>query len=414
MLLQYAWKAFCRRKTRSFMFVLGVALATALLVAVLSISHSVETAVASSLGAAGADMVVQKRVKPCPFAEVKLPFGLAAIDESVVKQLAACDDVKDVSGILELWAFYGGHPTVIAGIDAEKKKLGPVRVQDSDEKKDEKCCAITYGRYLVPNDDLHAMITDDFAKATGYKVGDVIHIGPREKFEVVARVDMTGAARVAGAEAFIPLKTAQKMLDQGPVVDTIFVAVKNGSHTKQVADLARKLIGPEVGITTTQNVDAATALLASVTRKALVGVSILILGFVALFLMRNAIENVLERMSEVGLMKAIGWRNRDVARMFVAETIYASVIGGVIGCALGWAIAFAYSHFANLKLPQALNSSPACRVTEPPAALALSTHPSISIFIAGVLAAVLVGTLAGLVASRRAASLDPVVALRRL
>jgi ABC-type lipoprotein release transport system permease subunit len=414
MLLQYAWKAFCRRKTRSFMFVMGVALATALLVAVLSISNSVKSAVASSLGAAGADMIIQHRTKACPFSEVKLPLYLAGIDESVVQKLAACPDVKDVSGILEIWAFYGGHPTVVAGIDPAKKALGPVRVQDSTEKKDEKCCAITKGRYLVPNDDLHAMITDDFKAKTGYSIGDMIHLGPTEKFEVVAHVDMTGAARVAGAEAFIPLKTAQDMLGQGPIVDTIFVAVKNSRRTHDVAALAKQLIGPDVAVTTTENVDAATGLLAAVTLKALLGVSILILSFVALFLIRNAIENVVERIAEVGLMKAMGWRNRDISRLFVAETIYASVIGGIAGSVLGWVIAFVYSHYADLKLPQALNSSPACRATAPPAALSLSTHPSSWIFLIGIGAAVLVGGLAGLVASRRAASLDPVVALRRL
>ena len=110
----------------------------------------------------------------------------------------------------------------------------------------------------------------------------------------------------------------------------------------------------------------------------------------------------------------MGWRNRDISKMFVAETLYASLIGGVLGCIIGWLISFVYSQKAQLKLPESLNQGPACRTTAPPSLLTLSTSPSALILLAGIAAAVIVGVVAGLVASRRAASLDPVVALRRL
>ena len=105
-LLQYAWKGFWRRRTRSLLAVLGIALSISLLVAVITITQSVGRAVASALDAAGADMVIQKRVKACPFSVVKLPKDLSEIDATVVDKLREHPGVEDASGVLELWAFH--------------------------------------------------------------------------------------------------------------------------------------------------------------------------------------------------------------------------------------------------------------------------------------------------------------------
>ncbi len=414
-LWQYAWKSFWRRRTRATLAVAGIVFSIALLVGVLSISRAVQRSVANALNAAGADMVVQHRVKPCPYAEVKLPKDLAAIPEEVVEKIAQHPAVEEVSGVLELWAFYRGHPTVVAGIDPTKKQLGPVRIapREGEDEEHAKCCAITKGRYLVSTDDYHCIVTKEYAEAKHIKVGQKIHIGPRWVFEVVGIADLSGSARIAGAEAFIPLRTAQEMLGQGKVVSTIFVALKDASKVKEVEEYIRKII-PEASITTSQNVEAGTAALASVTRKSLLAISVLVLIFVLLLLTRHAIDTVAERLDEVGLMKAIGWRDSDVGRMFMYEEAFAGVIGGVLGTAVGWLIAWGYGHVATLKLPPALASYPPCSSTPPPLSLPLDTSPSPDIFVIGLVVALAIGTIAGAVAARRAAKLPPAEALRRL
>jgi putative ABC transport system permease protein len=424
-LLSYAWRGFTRRRTRTSLAITGIALSIALLIAVLAISSSVNRAIVDSLGAAGADMVIQRRVKPCPFAEVKLPKDLAEIKSEVVDQIAALPQVEAVSGVLLLWAFWQGHPTVVAGIDPTKKTIGPVRISQksageagqtpSQQKEDEKnCCAITQGRYLVRYDDRAVMLTEEYAQAVGKTVGDSIHLGPRDVFKIVGLVDLSGAARIAEAEAFIPLQTAQAMYNQGEVVDTIFVALKTTRSIPLVTDVVKEWIGPEASVTTSQNVDAATSAVANLTRRSMLGVSAFVLLFALLLIVRNALSAVAERLSEVGLMRAIGWRRLDVSRLFVAEELFGGLIGGVLGCLGGWGLAYLYSSAADLELPSALSSFPPCSITEPPLALPLATMPSPPIFLIGFLAALLIGSIAGLAASHRAGRLDPADALRRL
>jgi ABC-type lipoprotein release transport system permease subunit len=396
--------------------VAGILFSVALLVGVLSISRAVGKGVEGALNAAGADMVIQRRVKPCPFSEVKLPKDLAALDETVAGKLSANAAVEEVSSVLELWAFYKGHPTVIAGIDPAKKTIGPVRISPRKEngKESSKCCAVKKGRYLVPSDDYHVMVTVEYADANKISLGDRIHLGPNWMFDVVGIVDLSGAARISGAEAFVPLATAQEMLGQGKVVSTLFVALKDGSKADEIAALASKLIPDKAAITTKFSVEAGTAALASVTRKSMLAVSAVVLIFVLLLLTRHALESVAERLDEVGLMKAIGWRDGEVGRMFMYEAAFAGVFGGVAGCAIGWAIGWAYGHVATLKLPSALASYPPCSSTPPPLALPLDTSPSAGVFALGLLAALLIGTIAGAAAAHRAGKLPPAEALRRL
>jgi ABC-type lipoprotein release transport system permease subunit len=420
-LFRYAWKSFTRQRTRSSLAVSGITLSVALLIAVLSISSSVQHAIAQALGNAGADMVIQKRVKPCPFDFIKLPKDLAEIKGDMVGKLEAMNQVESVSGVLLLWAFWQGHPTVVAGVDPLKKTIGPVRISvrhegSKAEKDDEKsCCAVTEGRYLVTGDDKGALITKEYAEALKVTVGDMIHLGPKATFEVVGIAELSGSARIAEAQAFIPLKAAQKLYGKGDVLDTIFVALKNLRDVPLVATAATQWIGPKTSITTSENVDAGTSAVANVTRKSLVGVSLLVLVFALLLIVRNALAAVAERLSELGLLRAIGWRRSEVARLFVLEELLAGIFGGVIGCVLGWGVAFAYSKLADLKLPPALASFPPCSVTEQHLDLKLLvTYPSVQIVGLGLAAALLIGTIAGFAASRRAAHLDPVVALRRL
>jgi putative ABC transport system permease protein len=420
LLLSYAWRGFARRRTRTTLAVVGIGLAIGLLVAVLTITSAVSRAINDSMGAAGADMVVQRRVEPCPFAPVKLPKDLAAIPGDVVDKTRALPEVETVSGVLLLWAFWQGHPTVVAGVDPTLKTIGPVRISQkktdgkSDDEDDQSCCAVTKGRYLVRYDDRHVMLTEQYARAVGKTVGDTIHLGPSDVFEIVGLVDLSGSARIAEAEAFIPLKTAQQMYGQGPIVDTIFVALKGRRHIRLVSDVIRQWIGPETSITTSDNVDAATAALEKLTSGALLGVSGLVLLFALLLIVRNALSSVAERLAEVGLMRAIGWRRLDVSRLFVAEELFGGIIGGVAGCVCGVVVAALVCPLADFKLPSALSSFPPCSTTDPPLSLPLSPAPSPLVLLIGFGAAILIGSVAGLAASQRAARLDPAEALRRL
>jgi len=111
-------------------------------------------------------------------------------------------------------------------------------------------------------------------------------------------------------------------------------------------------------------------------------------------IMNIMLVSVTERTREIGLRKALGARRKDILIQFLTESSLLSLIGGLLGIGLGWLIAFIVGRVA------AASNTP--------------FTPSIgldAILLATVFSTA-VGLFFGLYPANRAASLEPVEALR--
>jgi putative ABC transport system permease protein len=116
------------------------------------------------------------------------------------------------------------------------------------------------------------------------------------------------------------------------------------------------------------------------------GISLLVGGGVAATLMLSSVN---ERVGEIGLRRAVGARPRDIRLQFLAETAVTAMGGGLLGAAIGSGLAL----YLATRLQFGVGVSFA--------AIAL-----------GLASAAVTGLLAGVVPARRAALLEPAVALR--
>jgi putative ABC transport system permease protein len=117
------------------------------------------------------------------------------------------------------------------------------------------------------------------------------------------------------------------------------------------------------------------------------GIALVVGGIVIMNIM---LVSVTERMQEIGLRKAMGARQADILRQFLAESIALAATGGTLGVATGVFIAVLVSWFSPLP------------VTIRPWSVALA-----------LVVASTIGIFSGVYPARRAARLDPVVALRQ-
>jgi putative ABC transport system permease protein len=132
-------------------------------------------------------------------------------------------------------------------------------------------------------------------------------------------------------------------------------------------------------------------------QQATAGIAVLLVGIVGLSLLVGGIVimNIMlmvvsERTREIGLRKALGAKRRDIMSQVLTESITLSVVGGILGIALG-----------------ALFSTIISSLTPVPSAVELW---SVAL---GVVITAAVGLFFGWIPARRAAMLDPIEALRR-
>jgi putative ABC transport system permease protein len=122
----------------------------------------------------------------------------------------------------------------------------------------------------------------------------------------------------------------------------------------------------------------------------LIGVVALSLVVGGIVIMNIMLMVVSERTREIGLRKALGARRRDIMWQILTESTTLSMIGGLIGTGLGFALAFAIEAFS--PVPAAIETWSV--------ALGLGMTSTVGLFF-------------GLYPAMRAASLDPIEALRR-
>jgi len=410
-MLSYAWKEISRRKTRSLLAIFGIVFSIAMLVSVITISDGVRESTSKPLATAGSDMVIQKHGEPCVYSTVKLPTDLNPMPENAISQIKDNEDVDKIAGVLQLWAFHNGHPTVVVGLDPEIKTIGPIK--PSTEKG--ACCEITDGRYLSKEDNGNnsAVVAEDFARIGKIEVNTILPLGDRE-FKVIGIINSGKIARIAGAQVFIPLSTAQEMAGKGNIVDMIFIKLKNDADPKEVEKKIKIILGNEVSITTNNDFLALAAGLSFLTKEMTFGISVLVIIFSLLFIVKSSVSAVNERIREIGIIKAIGWKDKDVKKLITTENAIQGVIGGIIGGGVGYFISWIYATASHLSIPQALAPYPACSSTPAPTELAVSIHFSFLTFTIGLAAAIGISVLAGYISARRATSLQPGEALRHV
>lgn len=242
-------------------------------------------------------------------------------------------------------------------------------------------------------------LEEGWAKQEGLAVGDRLRLATpvgRTALRVAGIYKLQTSLDLGGyGTAALPIGTARRLTGKGNVWDEINVIAEGGVSTATLKRRIAGVVGPGVEVST-------PAGKGDEANESMAGLDIVLYFFsgmalfVGAFLILNSFNmTVLQRIREIGTLRALGASRRRIAASVVAEALILAVIGSVIGLALGVALA------------EALASAMRSYFGLPLAALDITTGAAIAAVVVG-----LVATVAGaLNPALRAARISPIKAL---
>ena len=155
-----------------------------------------------------------------------------------------------------------------------------------------------------------------------------------ETFTVAGIMKPVGNPTIDRAVVF-NLDAGNKLLQKSGRYDSLFVAAESTDHVTQVEEEIRGLYGSDIGITTSQAILQSIGEFSAGFGSVISSIALVALLVGSVGIVTTMYTSVTERTREIGVMKAIGARDRDVLALFLAEAAMIGIIGASIGLVVG-------------------------------------------------------------------------------
>lgn len=384
-------------KMRSLLTSLGIIIGVGAVIVIISISEASTASINSRLAGLNPAEIIIRPGSASAGGGIRQGAGsiqtLTQADAdaiaSQVPNVAAVSPVANANGQVvfqnQNWS------STIQGVYPNYQQIGSWQMQEGS------FFSSTDGSYAVIG---QTVVTNLFTPLGVDPIGQQIRIGS-VSFTVVGVLASKGGSSFGNADdvVYVPFTTAQQQLTGRQYVNSIDVTASDTSQVNNVQTAVQQLLEQRHSISNPQNDDFTIQNQSQILQTVqgttqtltilLVGVASISLIVGGIGIMNIMLVSVTERTREIGIRMAIGARPRDVMTQFLIEAVMLSIMGGIVGIVLGVGGGILFSVFTQSSF-----------VLSPIAVL-------LAFGFAGA-----VGIVFGFYPARRAAGLDPIVALR--
>ncbi len=382
------------RPLRAALSALGIAIGTAAIVGVLGLSSSSQAGLIAEINQLGTNLLTVE-------AGQSLTGGPAQLPREAPARLTLLDNVDQVAdtALIKNTFVYRSSITPVTetgGLQVRATSLNLLSVLGTGLARGD---WLNQGIARLPVTVLGAVAAQQLGidrvdpgqriwlDGQWFNIAGILNPSPLEPdIDVSALIGYPAAQTYVGYLSIVAGRTKT-----GPP-STIYVRAATG-HEAAVQSLLARTADPEApyeaAVSQPSDVLTARAAAAGAFNSLFLGLGVVALIVGAVGVANIMIISVLERRSEVGLRRALGATKAQIRTQFLAESILLAVIGGVVGVLAGAAATAVYA------------SSKGWAVVIP-----------VEAWSGGIVSAILIGALAGLMPAVRASRLPPTVALR--
>jgi putative ABC transport system permease protein len=316
--MQIGLRGVGRRKRRSLATVLIVALAVANLLATLGLAAASTKTVRAAWGEHEEDVRIWTS-------------GSTVFDERAVEVIRSTEGVAEAQPALVNDVELAGEEASVWGVSLE-----PLLRYE-----------IAEGRWFSAGEEQArervAVIEQSLAGITGTHVGDLVSLSTAQGTAQFRIVGIATNLQEDGTVLFVPLTTLRALLGKPTGVSSYWVKTTSPEHSvvdRTTTRLEERLgaLGYDIGgeITYVKERDEVAAYRTITTSIAVLGFLIVAIGMVGL---ANTITmSIIERTREIGVLRCVGARARDVRRIFATEVVALALAGWLLGVPLGYAL----------------------------------------------------------------------------